>query len=99
MTTEYAPLDVNYAVKAQWIRVADVVAIGPLMVWGGARVARTGSPLLGAALGALGLATVAFNGYNWWRVRQAITSARADAATSAAGAGLLAFDAQGQPPS
>jgi len=49
--------------KAQWIRVADVFLIGPLMIWGGARA----GGLLGLTLGGLGAATIVFNGRNWLR--------------------------------
>lgn len=47
--------------KAQWIRIVDVVAIGPLMVWGGIRA----GGLLGGTLALFGAATIAFNGYNF----------------------------------
>ncbi len=56
--------------KAQWIRIADVVLIGPLMIWGGAALARRSS-LAGAALAGLGVATIVFNGRNWLRVATA----------------------------
>lgn len=54
--------------KAQWIRVADVVLVGPLMIWGGAALARRSS-LAGAVLAALGVATIVFNGRNYLLVR------------------------------
>jgi len=57
------------ASKAQWVRVADVFVIGPLMVWGGL-VARRRSALGGLALAACGVATVAYNARNYYRTRQ-----------------------------
>ena len=54
--------------KTQNIRLADVFAIGPLMVWGGMKL-REDNPLLGPALAALGVATVWYNGRNYLRVR------------------------------
>lgn len=62
-------------VKAQPIRVADVLLVGPLMAWGGAVVVtsargRSSTRALGALLTALGVATVAFNGKNWLDVHR-----------------------------
>lgn len=54
--------------KAQWVRVADVLIVGPLMMWGGARIANTDQPLPffgGLALASLGFLTVAYNASNW----------------------------------
>lgn len=53
--------------KAQWIRLADVFLVGPVMIWGGVEVAR-GKPVPGIALGALGVATILYNGYNFFRL-------------------------------
>lgn len=61
----------NLTLKTQWIRVADVILIGPLMVAGGVALSRTNKPLLGILLGALGIGTILFNGRNWWLVHQA----------------------------
>lgn len=51
--------------KAQWVRVADVLFIGPLMVWGGARA----GGLPGLVLAGLGAATIAYNASNWIQTR------------------------------
>lgn len=56
-------------VKAQPIRLLDVVLIGPLMVYGGARLAER-EALAGNALAILGLLTVVYNGANWVRVER-----------------------------
>lgn len=46
--------------KTQAIRVLDVVAIGPAMIWGGALLVRS-RPALGWFLIASGVGTVAYN--------------------------------------
>lgn len=56
--------------KAQWIRVLDVILIGPLMVAGGMSLTKK-SPFWGVMLGAMGVGTVLFNGRNWLLVEQA----------------------------
>lgn len=56
-------------VKAQPVRVADVVFIGPLMMWGGAR-ATAEQPLWGTALLWLGMTTISYNAVNHQRVRR-----------------------------
>lgn len=53
--------------KAQWIRLADVLVIGPLMIWGGVALHRNAHPLAGALLGIFGAGTVVLNGYNFVR--------------------------------
>lgn len=60
----------NKIVKAQWIRLADVFVIGPLMVWGGVILYRR-NKLAGTALAILGAATVGFNGANAITVAEA----------------------------
>ena len=55
--------------KAQWIRIADVFAIGPLMVYGGYRLAES-EKVLGWALGILGVTTVLYNGRNYLAMRE-----------------------------
>lgn len=54
--------------KAQWIRLADVFAIGPLMTYGGCKLANT-SKVPGAALAILGVLTVVYNGYNYLKAK------------------------------
>jgi hypothetical protein len=56
--------------KAQWVRVLDVLVIGPLMVAGGMALTDK-SKLGGVALGAMGIGTVLFNARNWLLVEQA----------------------------
>lgn len=55
--------------KAQSIRLADVLIIGPVMVWGGWKL-RKDNPLLGQTLLLAGIGTVLYNGYNYRRVQQ-----------------------------
>lgn len=62
------PYDLAHASKAQWIRVADVFVVGPLMVAGGLALHRRGHTLAGALLGAFGVGTVLLNGWNYWRL-------------------------------
>lgn len=51
--------------KPQAVRLADVFIIGPVMIAGAVVVSRTGRRGLGAALGALGVATIAYNARNY----------------------------------
>ena len=52
--------------KSQAVRVADVLFVGPLMVWGGARLSRQpGSKGGGLVLAGLGLATIVYNARNF----------------------------------
>lgn len=71
----YSPLDIDRAQKAQWIRLADVVLIGPLMTYGGTALYREGHSAWGVLLGVLGVGTVLYNGRNYLRVRTAIQRA------------------------
>ena len=62
---------VGEEIKAQWVRIADVFVIGPLMVLGGvfmARKAGTAGKVAGVSLAAFGVATVWFNGRNYLRI-------------------------------
>ena len=54
--------------KTQAIRILDVVAIGPAMVWGGSLLLRS-RPRLGWFLIASGAATVIYNLANYSRAR------------------------------
>lgn len=55
--------------KAQPIRILDVVLIGPLMMWGGAQLRRS-YPLRGDLLTLLGIATIWYNGRNYLLIEQ-----------------------------
>lgn len=57
--------------KPQSVRLADVLLIGPLMIWGGFQLTDE-YPVLGPLLGALGIATVFYNGYNFMQVRELV---------------------------
>ena len=64
------PAELNQVAKTQWVRVADVFLIGPLMMAGGVALGRRGSPLWGTLLALFGASTVLYNGRNWLRVRR-----------------------------
>jgi len=55
--------------KAQSVRLLDVVFIGPLMMWGGVHL-RKSHPLRGNLLTLLGIATVWYNGRNYLLIEQ-----------------------------
>lgn len=55
--------------KSQWVRVADVVAIGPLMIWGACQIIDR-YPVRSALLGLFGVGTVVYNARNWLAVRE-----------------------------
>lgn len=55
--------------KPQVVRLADVFAIGPLMVWGGMKL-RKEHPRRGNLLALLGAATVLYNGSNYLKKRR-----------------------------
>jgi hypothetical protein len=55
--------------KTQTIRVADVLVIGPLMVWAGLKL-RAEHPVAGSALALMGAGTVVYNGRNWLKHRK-----------------------------
>lgn len=61
-------LTINETAKAQGVRIADVVLIGPLMIWGGAR-AIPERPWPGLALTLMGMGTIVFNWVNYRRVK------------------------------
>lgn len=56
-------------VKAQSVRVADVLVVGPLML-AGARAWYRSNPWGGLALGVLGVATIIYNAGNYMRVEK-----------------------------
>ena len=55
--------------KSQTIRALDVVAIGPLMIYFGAR-AKGISPALMATMFILGVTTIVYNGRNYLEVEK-----------------------------
>lgn len=54
-------------VKAQWVRLLDVIAIGPLMAYGGYRL-RQEEAIVGNGLIVLGVLTVLYNGRNLLKI-------------------------------
>ena len=75
---------VGEEIKAQWVRIADVFVIGPLMVLGGVfmvRKAGVGGKIAGASLAAFGVATVWFNGRNYLRIREKLAALPRDEST------------------
>lgn len=72
----------DHLVKAQWVRLADVFVIGPVMVYFGARAYH--EPLwLRALMVGLGAGTIIYNGRNY------VAVARHEAAHSRPTAGPL----------
>ncbi len=63
--------------KPQAVRLADVFIIGPVMIASAVVVSRTGRRGLGAALGALGVATIAYNARNYSRRQELERTRRA----------------------
>ena len=51
--------------KTQFIRIMDVVFIGPAMMYGGHRLMKRGDRLLGNTLAVLGMLTVVYNAKNY----------------------------------
>ena len=62
--------------KAQWVRIADVFVIGPLMVAGGLALQKRGSAGWGLLLIGLGFGTSLYNGINWWITRNALNTSQ-----------------------
>jgi len=56
-------------VKAQWVRAVDVLALGPFMVWAGARPSSL-PEWARAVLVLSGVGTVVYNGANFVKVRR-----------------------------
>jgi hypothetical protein len=50
--------------KPDAVRLIDVFALGPLMVWGGIQSAKS-NRFLGVILAAGGALTIVYNGKNW----------------------------------
>ena len=59
----------SHELKAQPIRLLDVFFVGPLMVYGGRKVART-EPVAGNMLMLLGALTIWYNGKNYLRIEE-----------------------------
>ena len=58
----------EFMLKSQNIRLLDVFAIGPLMIYGGLKLRKTGEhSLAGSALALFGLGTILYNGRNYIR--------------------------------
>ncbi len=55
--------------KSQLVRLADVFAIGPLMVYGGYKLQKN-NKLAGLALMLVGVSTVVYNGSNYLANRE-----------------------------
>lgn len=51
--------------KTQWVRLVDVFALGPFMVWAGVELARTNRRHAGAWMAVFGVATIVYNGRNY----------------------------------
>lgn len=62
---------VERSAKSQRVRIADVLLIGPLMAWGGAKLAPR-YPVAGGLLALFGVATVLYNARNYAVVRDAL---------------------------
>lgn len=65
-----SPSELNEVVKTQQVRIADVVFIGPLMIWGGLHL-REDHPIRGTVLALLGVSTILYNARNYQRVQSA----------------------------
>jgi hypothetical protein len=72
--------------KAQWIRVLDVVLIGPLMLWGAYALSQQKRAISATALGTFGVLTIAFNAWNLAKVADVLRLARQPSAPQAGGA-------------
>jgi hypothetical protein len=60
----------NWTVKTQIIRLADVALVGPLMIWAGGKAAEK-NPVPGMALLLFGIGTIVFNGSNYLKIERA----------------------------
>jgi hypothetical protein len=59
----------NQVVKTQIIRLADVVLVGPLMIWAGGKTAKK-NPVPGMTLLLFGIGTIVFNGSNYLKIER-----------------------------
>lgn len=58
----------EFMLKSQNIRLLDVFAIGPLMIYGGLKLRKTkDNDLAGSLLALFGLGTILYNGRNYVR--------------------------------
>lgn len=60
---------IEFGVKGQNVRLWDIFAIGPLMLYGGVRLTKE-NPILGPILAILGVTTVYYNARNYLRVKE-----------------------------
>lgn len=67
------PYQLSLVQKTQTIRLLDVFAIGPLMIYGGVR----SGGALGLTLALTGAATIVFNGGNYLAVQRALAASTA----------------------
>lgn len=58
--------------KSQWIRVLDVLLIGPLMVWGAFALGRTRHSFSALLLGSAGVLTIGYNAWHFAKVREVL---------------------------
>ena len=59
----------NELAVTQWIRIADVLVIGPLMIYVGVVGRPSLPPLVSNAIVAAGVGTIVYNGVNYARHR------------------------------
>lgn len=62
------------AAKGPSVRIADIVVVGPLMVWAGTEASKAAKSDLGEsagnALAVMGVGTMAYNAVNWIRIKR-----------------------------
>ena len=61
--------------KPQTVRLLDVFFIGPLMIYGGGRLAKS-ERVAGGTLAVMGLLTILYNGKNWLDQQRLLTEDR-----------------------
>lgn len=62
--------ELNRVVKAQAIRVLDVVLVGPLMLIGGHELSKADRPITGNLLSFFGMSTMVYNARNFYLVER-----------------------------